>query len=142
MLRTTTTSIWAFRDFLFRGNDIIALPELQNMDPGPNGTGTDIEALQGQWPAAGTPCNSKTDFWTFMTKGWNWKRNGKWSPNQVQWRMDFLKGFLKGIWLGGGKKRVEIAVVTHGSILRELGGKSSLSPVTYTRTDYNFLLAT
>jgi len=132
MLRAVSTSCHAFYySCLLANNEIIALPELQNMDTGPNGTGSSVERLQTQWKegysvgSRGT-VNVNVDVWTFMCKDWNVKGSGKWSPDEVNWRVNFFKGFLKGIWLGGGRKKVEIAVVTHGSFLEKLKGERVL----------------
>ena len=88
---------------------VYALPELQNTDKGPSGRGMDLEELGRNYAAEG-----KMDVRGYMCDGWNKKDEGRWSPEEVKWRCDHLKRFLKGLWVG--KKRVEVVVVTHGSL--------------------------
>jgi hypothetical protein len=92
---------------------IIALPELQNWDKGPNGTGKDLPKLQKCWEDSYQRGQICIDMWTFMCYDWNRKAYGRWSATELKERIGFLKGFLKGVWLGGERKSVEIAVVTH-----------------------------
>jgi broad specificity phosphatase PhoE len=125
MTRALSTSFIAFRHFLLRGNDIIALPELQNIDIGPNGTGHNTDALQSQLSGMYSESSTKPDVWTFMCDDWNKKLGSRWGPEEVNWRIGIIKGLLKGMWLGGGKKKVEVAMVTHSSFLRQLRRESS-----------------
>lgn len=135
MLRTMSTACRAFCSMLLKhGGTIIALPELQNMDKKPNGTGTETVTLQGKWKdgfhidSSEADIDVDVDVWTFMCNDWIFKESGRWSPEEVKWRIGFLKGFLKGIYLGGGRKKVEVAMVTHGSFIREMNRELFLPP--------------
>lgn len=120
--RAIFTSLFAFRAFQQRGLEIIALPELQTMGTRSNGTGRDVFELS-VYPGVLKNNNLSMDTQTFLSRGWNSKQTGQWHADQVSWRIGFLKGFLKGIWLGAGKAGIEVAVVTHSSLLDEFGGK-------------------
>jgi broad specificity phosphatase PhoE len=128
MTRALNTACIAFRPIIESGLTVIALPQLQSLDKGLNGIGLDYDQLNKRYD--GTHWDQlmmgKPDGWvdvtSFVPVGWNVKEKGKWSNEEFKWRMEDFKGFLKGIWVGAGagRKRVEVAVVTHGSFLRQL----------------------
>lgn len=122
MKRALNTCALALRDALLREEvKVYALPELQNMDKGPSGNGMDLEELENFYAA-----NEKLNVWDYMVEGWNKKNAGRWSPEEVKWRCDHLKGFLKGLSVGKGLVEV-VVVVTHGSHLKKLVENGMLS---------------
>jgi len=113
----------ALSSVISRGVPVLALPELQNLDPGPAGRGKDPAELEQIYCANGGKEDSefrgKINL-TFMTSGWNGKDEGKWQNEVVQWRVDYIKGFLRGLGAGSPDIRVEVMVISHGSFLKKL----------------------
>jgi hypothetical protein len=127
---------------LLSGVKIFALPELQNLDSSPNGRGTDLDELSNLFSIAASRNRDLVDVTTFGRKGWEYKDEGSvWHADEIQWRVDHMKGFLKGILLGGGMKRVEVAVVSHGSFLRKLvkEGELSFNPMLSSSANVRYL---
>ncbi|KAL2071119.1 hypothetical protein VTL71DRAFT_12354 [Oculimacula yallundae] len=109
---------------------VTALPELQNLDSGPNGQGLDLEELVEQYGPYedGFMVEGDIDVSTFGREGWNEKKEGIWSSKEVQWRVDHVKGFLKGMWAASDDKRMEVVVVSHGSFLKKLVNNAIFIP--------------
>lgn len=126
MFRTLGTAQAAFWESKMNGRDIIALPELQNVDRMPNGTGKDLSKLQKWWEERYQRGQTRIDVWTFMINDWNKKAPGEAGAKDFKERIGFLKGFLKGLWLGGQRRSIEAAVVTHSSFVYQLHLKSTL----------------
>jgi hypothetical protein len=95
---------------------------------GPSGVGLDADELAKQWDGNDWMKEDErrpegwVDATSFVSESWNIKDTGKWSVEEVKWRLDYLKGFLRGIWVGAGagSEKVEVVVVTHSSLLRKL----------------------
>ncbi|KUJ17959.1 uncharacterized protein LY89DRAFT_732662 [Mollisia scopiformis] len=123
MLRALTTTCIALWPLLRKGLTVHALPELQNLDMGPSGTGMNVSDLDKEFTGnfgllGGKDRKSVVDVKTFMAKDWNSKETGSWSTPEVEWRVDYMRGFLKGLL--AGRERVEVVIVSHGSFLRKL----------------------
>jgi hypothetical protein len=107
------------------GLSIIAAPELQNFDRGPNGTGQDV------WDLAQRFSWLRVNVKSLVPRDWNLKTEGRWS--EKEWRLHHMKGFLQGLWVGAGAgtKKVENVVVSHSSFFRELltEGEIYLEPI-------------
>ncbi|XMA07871.1 hypothetical protein WAI453_000662 [Rhynchosporium graminicola] len=99
---------------------VISMQELQSLDCGLNGKGVDFAGLVGDYEGGGigAGCGGRegwNDVSTYGRVGWNEKVTDIWSTEEVQWRCDYIRGFLKGMWASSGRKGVEVVVVTHGS---------------------------
>lgn len=107
-------------------------PHLQNFDKGPNGRGLQLEAWLGKFGKHGTPkFAGKFDESVMKTEpSWTDKSSGKWSPEQMGWRIEWFKTRLSQIVVGS-----EVVVVTHGSFLIEIIGtcEYSLDPSSFDR---------
>jgi len=124
MTRTLQTACYAFKEVII---PVIAMPQLQNLDSGPNGSGLDRDELVNRYNGKDL---DKGKFglpqgWVdtcLIPKDWNLKETGQWSADEVQGRLDHMRGFLQAIWLAHsfGKHRVEVVIVTHGSFLQKL----------------------
>lgn len=90
---------------------------------GPSGTGMGLSELEEEYTGnfgllGGKERKTVVDVKTFMAGDWNFKESGRWSTPERTWRVDYMRGFLKG--LVTGKEKIEVVVVSHGSFLREL----------------------
>jgi len=148
MTRALQTACYAFREVIELTNGccgipVIAMSHLQNLDSGPNGSGLDRNELANRYNGNNLdkgkfgllPDWVKTNL---VPEGWNLKETGKWSADEVQWRLDFVWGFLQAIWVDTnfGEHKVEIVIVTHGSLLRKLvKDGSTFLPMIYAYTD-------
>lgn len=116
MNRTISTACIALSSCLDPPHNIpiICLPEIQNLDSGVNGQGMDFEDLKIAYSVG------PVDITSFGREGWNEKSLGSgWDSQEMPWRVDYMRGFLRGLWAGSGMKRtVEVVVVSHGSFLR------------------------
>jgi len=120
MKRTLQTACLAFAPVLARGCKVIALPELQNLDKGPSGRGLDPAKL-----VASPEFKDKVRL-EYVSDDWDLKEQGRWSPDNLEWRIDHMRGFLRGLGAHTWNMRAEVVVVSHGSFLREFvkDGKS------------------
>jgi len=106
------------------GLSIIALPQLQNFDQGPNGTGQSADELAKKYGGfqqrnrGAKPQHLRVDATSLVAEGWNLKISGKWSEGE--WSIHHVKGHLQGLWVGAGAgtKQVEAVVVSHSSFFR------------------------
>ncbi|KAF8855115.1 hypothetical protein BDZ45DRAFT_793910 [Acephala macrosclerotiorum] len=123
MRRALNTSCLALWPLLERGLTVHALPELQNLDIGPSGIGMALSELHQEYTGnfgllGGKERKSVVDIKTFMAEDWNFKESGRWSTDEKEWRVNYMRGFFKALIMG--KEKVEVIVVTHGSFLRVL----------------------
>lgn len=116
MTRTIRTALLSFESAIARGVKVQALDLLQNWDSSPNGIGMDKEYLHKHF-------GEQVDF-DKVEEEWNDKSSGKWAPKSQEWKIAALKRALNN--LRSTTNIVEIVIVSHGSVLRELtsqGGK-------------------
>ncbi|KAE9375234.1 hypothetical protein N431DRAFT_453897 [Stipitochalara longipes BDJ] len=131
MTRAITTASLAFKRVmeLPQNSDlsIIAVPELQNFDKGPNGRGQSARKLAKKYcrwfkrkNKDTPPEHLRIDAKSLVPRGWNSKESGKWSTGK--WRLYHVKGHLQGLWVGAGAgtRKVEVVVVSHSSFFRRL----------------------
>jgi broad specificity phosphatase PhoE len=148
MTRVLQTACSAFKEVIkpTKGGDrhaVIAMPQLQNLDSGINGTGLDPDELADRYNGvdwdrdrSGLP-RGWVDT-SFVQEGRNVKETGKWSAEEVQWRLEYIRIFLQVIWVisGAGRCKTEVVIVTHGSLLRKLVNDRKLGQSrTYVCTD-------
>ncbi|KUJ17958.1 uncharacterized protein LY89DRAFT_717602 [Mollisia scopiformis] len=119
MKRAINTAVVAFPDVVGKSLTVYAMPELQSLDRGPGGIGASFSRLskkyrvkEGEMP--------KVDVTTFGRKGWNDKEYGAWSPSEAHRRVDFIKGFLRGLLAAATSKIIEVVIITHRSFLKQL----------------------
>ncbi|TGO28221.1 hypothetical protein BPAE_0030g00060 [Botrytis paeoniae] len=110
MTRTIRTAPLSFEDAIARGVKVQALDILQNWDTSPNGIGMDKEYLRKHF-------GEQVDF-DKVEEGWNDKASGKWAPKSQKWNSSALKLALND--LQSTTTMVEVVIVSHGSVLREL----------------------
>ena len=116
MTRTIRTALLSFESAIDRGVKVQALDLLQNWDSSPNGIGMDKEYLHKHF-------GEQVDF-DKVEEGWNDKSSGKWAPKSQEGKIAALKLALNN--LRSTTNIVEVVIVSHGSVLRELtnrGGK-------------------
>lgn len=107
---------------------MIAIPELQNLDNGPNGTGKSLHQLKVYVDSEGFArdddhnCNIPSiDVLTFGRGDWYQKEYGTWSAENVQHRVNYVLGFLRGVSVAAGPdEKTEVVLVTHGSFMNRL----------------------
>lgn len=100
--------------------EIWAWPNLQNYDPGPNGTGLGLDELRKR-------CQSKSNRGFEVRLDyvpWDWydKETGIWSDDNPEDRVEAIKDFLVDLMEACPKRKFEVALVTHGSISMDLFG--------------------
>ncbi|EMR83347.1 putative phosphoglycerate mutase family protein [Botrytis cinerea BcDW1] len=110
MTRTIRTAILFFESAIDRGVKVQALDLLQNWDSSPNGIGMDKEYLHKHF-------GEQVDF-DKVEEGWNDKSSGKWAPKSQEGKIAALKLALNN--LRSTTNIVEVVIVSHGSVLREL----------------------
>ncbi|KAM0317065.1 hypothetical protein ACHAO8_002629 [Botrytis cinerea] len=110
MTRTIRTTLLSFESAIDRGVKVQALDLLQNWDSSPNGIGMDKEYLHKHF-------GEQVDF-DKVEEGWNDKSSGKWAPKSQEWKIAALK--LAPNNLRSTTNIVEVVIVSHGSVLREL----------------------
>ncbi|KAK8907199.1 hypothetical protein QC760_004470 [Botrytis cinerea] len=110
MTRTIRTALLSFESAIDRGVKVQALDLLQNWDSSPNGIGMDKEYLHKHF-------GEQVDF-DKVEEGWNDKSSGKWAPKSQEWKIAALKLALNN--LRSTTNIVEVVIVSHGSVLREL----------------------
>jgi hypothetical protein len=137
MWRCVETACRLYRDAIQGGIRVIALPELQNWDQGPNGTGSDLQTLKrvfGDTDRTGygwelEPLGGRgriyrgfVDF-AHVKEGWNVPADKKVDRVAIREQMNFIGSFLEGL----NRKHIqeygrpaEITIISHGSLLRQL----------------------
>ncbi|KAM0131350.1 hypothetical protein ACHAP3_007002 [Botrytis cinerea] len=110
MTRTIRTALLSFESAIDRGVKVQALDLLQNWDSSPNGIGMDKEYLHKNF-------GEQVDF-DKVEEGWNDKSSGKWAPKSQEGKIAALKLALNN--LRSTTNIVEVVIVSHGSVLREL----------------------
>ncbi|PMD66243.1 uncharacterized protein K444DRAFT_624739 [Hyaloscypha bicolor E] len=122
----------------------LAIPELQTLGDGPNGTGRDTDALKLKCDHDGQVLNQAelilegemvwgdkavrcVDF-QYMKKDWNDENekdeDGKWCARRTSWRVRHIKGFVSSLRAANGESATEIVAVGHGSFFRKSIGES------------------
>ena len=137
MSRGLSTCCLALSNVIKRGVKVWAVPHIQNFDSGPNGTGKDLIEMRnfygvsdGEKTVEGTgEFAGMVDVTTFMTEDWNKKEDGRWSPPEIGWRIQFVRDLLKKILDEANGKHIEVFIVGHGSTLENLVGDRELSPL-------------
>jgi broad specificity phosphatase PhoE len=131
--RCLESACLTFKDAIKRGAKICAVPELQSMGTGPNGTGMSLpelkERYEGGWYRER---DTRRDFrrgvdFKFMCEDWNnpdEKRDGGSGRYMgIASRMGFVRGFLRGLVTGHrGRGRLEVVFVTHSSLINQWVG--------------------
>ncbi|TGO08437.1 hypothetical protein BTUL_0209g00070 [Botrytis tulipae] len=110
MTRTIRTALLCFQSAIARGVEVEALEILQNWDTSPNGIGMDKEDLCKKF-------GEQVDFDKFE-EGWNDKSSGRWASNSQTSNIPALKFALND--LRSTTNMVEVVIISHGSVLREL----------------------
>jgi hypothetical protein len=146
--RCLESACLTFKSAIEEGVKVCAVPELQSMGILPNGTGLSLGRLKERYEETAVRgrygnlvqngTNTKTfrqggkdtrNFkgqihFRFMCEDWNnpeEKRDGTDGRYVgIASRLGFIRGFLKGLQIGSrGRERLEVAVVTHSSLIRE-----------------------
>lgn len=126
MKRAINTAIAAFPEVVGKNLTVYAMPELQSLDRGPGGVGAGFSKLSKKYRVKEGEV-PKVDVATFGRKGWNDKDHGAWSPSEAHRRVDFIKGFLRGLLAAAAtSKIIEVVIISHRSFLKQLcrSGKS------------------
>ncbi|ESZ95815.1 hypothetical protein SBOR_3832 [Sclerotinia borealis F-4128] len=110
MKRTINTALLSFGDAIDRGVKVQTIDVLQNWDSSPNGIGMDKKDLQEHF-------GGKVNF-DKVEEGWNQKSSGRWARENMQWRIPALELALRD--LRSVTDRVEVVIVSHGSVLNTL----------------------
>jgi broad specificity phosphatase PhoE len=118
MKRAINTAIAAFPDVVGKTLTVYAMPELQSLDRGPGGVGAGFSKLSKKYRAKEGEV-PRVDVTTFGRKGWN-DKDGVWSPSEANWRVDFVKGFLRGLLAATTNKIIEVVIISHRSFLNKL----------------------
>ncbi|KAE8449823.1 hypothetical protein EG329_007300 [Mollisiaceae sp. DMI_Dod_QoI] len=119
MKRAINTAIAAFPDVVGKSLTVVAMPELQSLDKGPGGVGAGFTKLSKKYRVKEGEV-AKVDVTTFGRSGWNDKDHGAWSPSGAHWRVDFIKGFLRGLLAAATDKIIEVVIISHRSFLKQL----------------------
>ena len=133
--RCLDTARLALKDVLAKPVKIVPMPELQTLGGGPNGTGKSVSELKERYGTAdeltfdeGQIAEQKPLFdWRFIREDWIFGKDGAgndiWGAGKVEWRKNYVTGFLRGIIMAKEpKERVEILLVGNGSFFRILVG--------------------
>ncbi|KAF8855114.1 hypothetical protein BDZ45DRAFT_728309 [Acephala macrosclerotiorum] len=118
MKRALNTAIAAFPDVVGKTLTVYAMPELQSLDRGPGGVGAGFSKLSKKYRAKEGEV-PKVDVTTFGRKGWN-DKDGVWSPSEAHWRVDFVKGFLRGLLAATTNKTIEVVIISHRSFVNKM----------------------
>jgi hypothetical protein len=106
--------------------DIIAMPELQGLGSGPNGTGPDLQDLiriHGHQLFGANTSTERKVVLTYMKEDWNhrWQKSrGRWNAQRTAWRKASVKAFLNHLWVHHPGVCKEIVIVGHGSFFNLL----------------------
>lgn len=119
MKRAINTAITAFPEIVGKKLTVYAMPELQSLDRGSAGVGASFSKLLKRYRIKDGEV-PKVDVVTFGRRGWNDKDHGAWSPSEAHRRVDFIKGFLRGLLAATTGKIVEVVIITHRSFLKHL----------------------
>jgi broad specificity phosphatase PhoE len=117
----------ALQDVLKKGVIVVPMAELQTLGGGNNATGLSVLDLRNKYESNTNTLQHNID-WRFLREDWNEGKDvagnkGKWGGEEVEWRKNYVKGFLRGIVMTKKPgERMEILVVGHGSIFRALLG--------------------
>ncbi|KAF7901182.1 hypothetical protein EAF00_003403 [Botryotinia globosa] len=114
MTRTIRTALLCFQSAIARGVKVEALEILQNWDTSPNGIGMDKEGLCKHF-------GEQADF-DKVEEGWNDKSSGRWASDSQTSNVPALKLALNG--LRSTTNIVEVVIISHGSVLKELTNRS------------------
>lgn len=126
LTREFVAACLAFKVAIVRGVKVIALPELQSMGAGPNGTGKTLEELEsiyGDTAQGGSEYKGCVDF-RFLRLDWNDPKH-KDKSTQGQYsttdrRLAFMRGVLTGLCAGSKPgERVEVVVIGHSSVFND-----------------------
>jgi broad specificity phosphatase PhoE len=130
LTRCLVTVIGALRDVLERGIMVVPMAEIQTLGWGPNATGPELHhmffAYDNKAILKPTGLEGKVD-WRFMRTDWNEGKgpeeiDGIWDASMVDWRKNYVMGFLRGIIMAKQEEKVEILVVGHSSFFKKLLG--------------------
>ncbi|KAF7887154.1 uncharacterized protein EAF02_003801 [Botrytis sinoallii] len=110
MTRTIRTALLCFQSVIARGVKVEAWEILQNWDTSPNGKGMDKECLHKHF-------GEQVDF-DKVEEGWNDKSSGEWASKSQKSNIPALKLALND--LRSTTNMVEVVIVSHGSVLKEL----------------------
>lgn len=95
------------------------MPDLQNYDRGPNGAGLDLSTLQENYDIL--PGSRKSVRLDYVPQNWNDKEKGPWvtGSDHDRERVGEMYNFLSQLVRFCPRRRFEVAIVTHGSVLKD-----------------------
>lgn len=122
------TALLALEEVTDRGIKVVALPHLQSLGSGLNGTGMDVAELNKRYGneegpegaiGAGHQFKGKVDL-SNMSEGWNCKSDTVWTKDHDAWSVKFIKAFLMTLSAGTPGKRTEVVIVSHSNFMERL----------------------